>query len=68
MYAIRIVIFIYFLIIILSYLSFTAEKKILNLVSQYEELKTTGRLKKHIQRLRKKNRHKERMKDENKME
>jgi len=49
-------------------LSFTAEKKILNLVSQYEELKTTGRLKKHIQRLRKKNRHKERMKDENEME
>ncbi|KAK0085305.1 hypothetical protein PV325_005452 [Microctonus aethiopoides] len=31
-----------------------SEKKILDLVSQYEELKNTGKLKKHIQRLRKK--------------
>jgi len=43
-------------------LFFAAEKKILSLVSQYEELKNTGRLKKHIERLRKKNKHKERMK------
>ncbi|XP_012215727.1 ribosomal RNA processing protein 36 homolog [Linepithema humile] len=39
-----------------------SEKKILNLVSQYEELKNTGKLKKHIQRLRKKNKHKDRAK------
>ncbi|XP_015584831.1 ribosomal RNA processing protein 36 homolog [Cephus cinctus] len=39
-----------------------SEKKILNLVSQYEELKTTGKLKKHIQRLRKKNTTKDRRK------
>ncbi|XP_060825998.1 ribosomal RNA processing protein 36 homolog [Bombus pascuorum] len=32
-----------------------SEKRILNLISQYEELKTSGKLKKHIQRLRKKN-------------
>lgn len=32
-----------------------SEKRILNLVSQYEELKNSGKLKKHIQRLRKKN-------------
>ncbi|XP_072767208.1 ribosomal RNA processing protein 36 homolog [Anoplolepis gracilipes] len=39
-----------------------SEKKILNLVSQYEELKTKGKLKKHIQRLRKKNKQKDRAK------
>ncbi|XP_076760585.1 ribosomal RNA processing protein 36 homolog [Xylocopa sonorina] len=32
-----------------------SEKKVLDLVSQYEELKESGKLKKHIQRLRKKN-------------
>lgn len=32
------------------------------MVSQYEELKSTGKLKKHIQRLRKKNMHKDRQK------
>lgn len=42
--------------------AFTAEKKILDLVSQYEELKNTGKLKKHIQRLRKKNKHKDKAK------
>lgn len=36
-----------------------SEKKILNLVSQYEELKSKGKLKKHIQRLKKKNKHKD---------
>ncbi|EZA51203.1 Ribosomal RNA processing protein 36-like protein [Ooceraea biroi] len=39
-----------------------SEKKILDLVSQYEDLKSTGKLKKHIQRLRKKNKHKDRIK------
>lgn len=39
-----------------------SEKKVLNLVSQYEELKNKGKLKKHIQRLRKKNKHKDRAK------
>ncbi|XP_011694309.1 PREDICTED: ribosomal RNA processing protein 36 homolog isoform X2 [Wasmannia auropunctata] len=39
-----------------------SEKKVLNLVSQYEELKNTGKLKKHIQRLQKKNKHKDRAK------
>ncbi|XP_011860059.1 PREDICTED: ribosomal RNA processing protein 36 homolog [Vollenhovia emeryi] len=39
-----------------------SEKKVLNLVSQYEELKNTGKLKKHIQRLRKKNKHNDRTK------
>ncbi|XP_050455800.1 ribosomal RNA processing protein 36 homolog [Cataglyphis hispanica] len=39
-----------------------SEQKILNLVSQYEELKNEGKLKKHIQRLRKKNKHKDRTK------
>ncbi|KYN38572.1 Ribosomal RNA processing protein 36 like protein [Trachymyrmex septentrionalis] len=39
-----------------------SEKKVLDLVSQYEELKNTGKLKKHIQRLRKKNKHKDRIK------
>ncbi|XP_017891324.1 ribosomal RNA processing protein 36 homolog [Ceratina calcarata] len=39
-----------------------SEKKVLNLISQYEELKNSGKLKKHIQRLRKKNRHKDRQK------
>lgn len=48
--------------IILFYLSSAAEKKVLDLVSQYEELKNTGKLKKHIQRLRKKNKHKDRTK------
>ncbi|XP_031848706.1 ribosomal RNA processing protein 36 homolog [Nomia melanderi] len=32
-----------------------SERKVLDLVSQYEELKNSGKLKKHIQRLRKKN-------------
>lgn len=40
--------------IVIFLLLLTAEKKILDLVSQYEELKNTGKLKKHIQRLRKK--------------
>lgn len=35
--------------------SFTAEKKILSMEAQYEELKNSGKLKKHMQRLRKKN-------------
>ncbi|XP_029671740.1 ribosomal RNA processing protein 36 homolog isoform X2 [Formica exsecta] len=39
-----------------------SEQKILDLVSQYEELKNKGKLKKHIQRLRKKNKHKDRAK------
>ncbi|KAK0182851.1 hypothetical protein PV327_000943 [Microctonus hyperodae] len=39
-----------------------SEKKILDLVSQYEELKNTGKLKKHIQRLRKKSAGKEKKK------
>ncbi|XP_070530786.1 ribosomal RNA processing protein 36 homolog isoform X2 [Cardiocondyla obscurior] len=39
-----------------------SEKKVLDLVSQYEELKNKGKLKKHIQRLRKKNKHKDRIK------
>lgn len=39
-----------------------SEKKVLNLVSQYEELKNGGKLKKHIQRLRKKNKNKDRAK------
>ncbi|XP_076165086.1 ribosomal RNA processing protein 36 homolog isoform X2 [Ptiloglossa arizonensis] len=38
------------------------ERRILDLVSQYEELKNSGKLKKHIQRLRKKNLHKDRQK------
>lgn len=47
---------------ILFYPSFAATKKMLDLVSQFEELKNTGKLKKHIQRLRKKNKHKDRTK------
>jgi len=39
-----------------------SERKVLDLVSQYEELKNTGKLKKHIQRLRKKNKQKDRTK------
>lgn len=39
----------------LLFRNFTAEKKILQLVKRYEELKNTGKLKKHIQKLRKKN-------------
>ncbi|XP_054010403.1 ribosomal RNA processing protein 36 homolog [Hylaeus anthracinus] len=39
-----------------------SERKVLDLVSRYEELKTSGKLKKHIQRLRKKNLHKDRQK------
>lgn len=39
-----------------------SEKKIINLVSQYEELKSTGKLKKHIERLRKKRLGKDRKK------
>lgn len=39
-----------------------AEKRVLDLVSQYEELKKTGKLKKHIERLRKKNASKDRKK------
>ncbi|KZC06497.1 PREDICTED: ribosomal RNA processing protein 36 homolog [Dufourea novaeangliae] len=39
-----------------------SEKKVLNLVSQYEELKNSGKLTKHIQRLRKRNLHKDRQK------
>ncbi|KAK2579054.1 hypothetical protein KPH14_002844 [Odynerus spinipes] len=39
-----------------------SEKKVLDLVSQYEELKNSGKLKKHIKRLRKKNLHKDRTK------
>ncbi|KOX77066.1 Ribosomal RNA processing protein 36 like protein [Melipona quadrifasciata] len=39
-----------------------SEKRILSLVSQYEELKESGKLKKHIQRLRKKNRRKDGLK------
>ncbi|XP_043274101.1 ribosomal RNA processing protein 36 homolog [Venturia canescens] len=39
-----------------------SEKKILNLVSQYEDLKNSGKLKKHIQRLRKKNMKRDRKK------
>ncbi|XP_071868839.1 ribosomal RNA processing protein 36 homolog [Bombus fervidus] len=38
-----------------------SEKRILNLISQYEELKNSGKLKKHIQRLRKKNQQKKRL-------
>lgn len=53
---------IYFLFIILFLSSLTAEKKVLDLVSQYEELKNTGKLKKHIKRLRKKNIHKDKAK------
>lgn len=34
----------------------------MDLISQYEELKETGKLKKHIKRLRKKNKHKDRVK------
>lgn len=39
-----------------------SERKISDLVSQYEELKNSGKLKKHIQRLRKKNLRKDREK------
>lgn len=39
-----------------------SEKKVLDLVSQYEQLKKSGKLKKHIERLRKKNKHKDRQK------
>ncbi|XP_015120699.1 ribosomal RNA processing protein 36 homolog [Diachasma alloeum] len=39
-----------------------SEKRIVNLVSQYEELKSTGKLKKHIERLRKKRLGKDRKK------
>ncbi|CAL7949791.1 unnamed protein product [Xylocopa violacea] len=39
-----------------------SEKKVLDLVSQYEELKESGKLKKHIKRLRKKNIRKNRQK------
>lgn len=52
----------YCLFVILFLSSVTAEKKVLDLVSQYEELKNTGKLKKHIKRLRKKNVHKDRAK------
>ncbi|XP_029162394.1 ribosomal RNA processing protein 36 homolog [Nylanderia fulva] len=45
-----------------------SETKILNLVSQYEELKSKGKLKKHIERLRKKNKHKDRVKLKTQME
>ncbi|XP_011305853.1 ribosomal RNA processing protein 36 homolog [Fopius arisanus] len=41
-----------------------SEKKIVNLVAQYEELKSTGKLKKHIERLRKKRLVKDRKKFE----
>ncbi|XP_012262355.2 ribosomal RNA processing protein 36 homolog [Athalia rosae] len=39
-----------------------SEKRVLNLVSQYEELKKSGKLKKHIERLRKKKASKDRKK------
>ncbi|XP_066599074.1 ribosomal RNA processing protein 36 homolog [Prorops nasuta] len=39
-----------------------SEKKLLNLVSQYEQLSDQGKVKKHIERLRKKNLHKARLK------
>ncbi|XP_050487745.1 ribosomal RNA processing protein 36 homolog [Bombus huntii] len=39
-----------------------SEKRVLELVSQYEELKNSGKLKKHIQRLRKKNQQRDRRK------
>lgn len=39
-----------------------SEKRFLNLVSQYEELKNKGKLKKHIQRMRKKSLHRDRQK------
>ncbi|XP_046750541.1 ribosomal RNA processing protein 36 homolog [Diprion similis] len=39
-----------------------SEKRVLELVSQYEELKKSGKLKKHIERLRKKNASKDRKK------
>ncbi|XP_008549114.1 ribosomal RNA processing protein 36 homolog [Microplitis demolitor] len=39
-----------------------SEKKIIDLVSQYEELKNSGKLKKHIQRLKKKRASKDRKK------
>ncbi|OAD60368.1 Ribosomal RNA processing protein 36 like protein [Eufriesea mexicana] len=39
-----------------------SEKRVLDLISQYEELKSTGKLKKHIKRLRKKNLQKDRQK------
>ncbi|XP_076637294.1 ribosomal RNA processing protein 36 homolog [Colletes latitarsis] len=38
------------------------ERRVLDLVSQYEELKNSGKLKKHIQRLRKKSLHRDRQK------
>ncbi|XP_043255085.1 ribosomal RNA processing protein 36 homolog [Colletes gigas] len=38
------------------------ERRVLDLVSQYEELKNSGKLKKHIQRLRKKSIHRDRQK------
>ncbi|XP_003488798.1 ribosomal RNA processing protein 36 homolog [Bombus impatiens] len=39
-----------------------SEKRVLDLISQYEELKNSGKLKKHIQRLRKKNQQRDRRK------
>ncbi|XP_032454982.1 ribosomal RNA processing protein 36 homolog [Nasonia vitripennis] len=42
-----------------------SEKRIENLVSQYEELKNSGKLKKHIQRIRKKNLKKDRVRLDN---
>lgn len=53
---------IYLLSLILFNLFFLAEKKILDLISQYEELKESGKIKKHIKRLRKKNICKDRVK------
>lgn len=50
------------MLILKIFFSVIAEKRFLNLVSQYEELKNKGKLKKHIQRLRKKNLHRDRQK------
>jgi ribosomal RNA-processing protein 36 len=44
------------------YYSLLAEKRILDLVEQYEELKESGKLRKHIQKHRKKNAQKDRKK------
>lgn len=46
----------------ICFVSCIAEKKILDLIKQYEELKDTGKLKKHIQRLRKKKKCKDKAK------
>lgn len=43
----------------------TAEKRLESLVNQYEDLKNSGKLKKHIQRIRKKNATKDRIRLEN---